>query len=127
MLVRRGLATATPALTHLAEQLLGRKLRGDDANGQHDSVEDASAALALVKMELERLRTDEGPTPPLQPPAVKVGCTGAPLMTDCMAAEYHHEVAANKAGRGMGATIVAILQFTATANHLFPAVLCVAC
>jgi hypothetical protein len=39
-------------------------------------VEDASAALSLVKAELERLRGEEGPTPPLPPPAVKVCAFG---------------------------------------------------
>jgi hypothetical protein len=76
----RGLASATPSLTHLAEQLLGKQLRGGTSSSTssqqqqqpHDSVEDASAALALVKVELERLRSEEGPTPPLPPPAVKV-------------------------------------------------------
>jgi hypothetical protein len=80
----RGLASATPSLTHLAEQLLGKQLRGGSGSSSsssssgkqqqqpHDSVEDASAALSLVKVELERLRSDEGPTPPLPPPAVKV-------------------------------------------------------
>jgi hypothetical protein len=73
----RGLASATPSLTHLAEHLLGKQLRGGSSSSSksqqpHDSVEDASAALSLVKAELERLRGDEGPTPPLPPPAVKV-------------------------------------------------------
>ncbi|WIA08143.1 hypothetical protein OEZ85_007599 [Tetradesmus obliquus] len=77
-----GLASATPSLTHLAEQLLGQQLRGGSSSSSqqqqqqqqqpHDSVEDASAALSLVKAELERLRSEEGPTPPLPPPANKV-------------------------------------------------------
>jgi len=64
----------------LADQLLGRKLRGttvsDVTGGQqlpHDSVEDAAASMALVQEELRRLTSGQGPTPPLQPPEVKVG------------------------------------------------------
>lgn len=63
-----GLASATPSLTHLAELLLGRTLRGADGSSVHDSVDDASAAMALVLRELSL----ESPTPPLVPPAIKV-------------------------------------------------------
>lgn len=63
-----GLASATPSLTHLADLLLGRTLRGTDGTSVHDSVEDASAAMALVVRELQQ----EAPTPPLAPPAIKV-------------------------------------------------------
>jgi hypothetical protein len=77
----RGLATASPSLKLLAEQLLGQHMRvgdtaaaaapGSQAQQQeqpHDSVEDASTSMALVKRELQQA----APTPPLEPPAVKV-------------------------------------------------------
>eukprot|EP00879_Flechtneria_rotunda_P023831 GHRR01025237.1.p1 GENE.GHRR01025237.1~~GHRR01025237.1.p1 ORF type:complete len:473 (+),score=185.98 GHRR01025237.1:256-1674(+) len=66
-----GLAEATPPLTHLAEQLLGKCLRGADGDAPHNSLEDARAALALVQRELDRAAT-QGPTPPLKPPEIRV-------------------------------------------------------
>ncbi|KAI8469105.1 MAG: hypothetical protein J3K34DRAFT_522384 [Monoraphidium minutum] len=114
----KGLSHATPSLVHLAEQLLGQKLRVGDAaagdagvgdaagggaekgsskdeeaskkesrkrkkaaaagggsggggEGVHDSREDAAAAMALVLHEVAAAAEGQ-PTPPLEPPAVKV-------------------------------------------------------
>lgn len=74
----RGLSSFIPSLALLSEQLLGAPLRGRDPSAplsttqpqqQHDSREDASVALALVKLELQR----EGqPSPALDPPDLKV-------------------------------------------------------
>lgn len=73
----RGLATFVPSLALLSEQLLGRPLRGRDPSAPtstskqqqqpHDSREDASVALALVKQELQR----GGPSPLLDPPELQ--------------------------------------------------------
>ena len=66
----------TPSLALLAEQLLGTPLRGRQPSAPlsssqpqqpHDSREDASTALALVKQEVQR----EGPTPVLDAPELK--------------------------------------------------------
>jgi hypothetical protein len=73
----RGLSSFVPSLALLSEQLLGQALRGRDPSApqstsqqqlQHDSREDASVALALVKLELQR----GAPSPLLDPPDLKV-------------------------------------------------------
>lgn len=78
--VYRGLSTYTPSLALLSEQLLGQPLRGrtlaapvssSQQQPQHDSREDASVSLALVKRELQQ----GTPSPPLETPDLKVRCT----------------------------------------------------
>jgi hypothetical protein len=73
----RGLSSFVPSLALLSEQLLGQPLRGRDPSAplsssqqqpQHDSREDASVALALVKLELQR----GAASAPLDPPDLKV-------------------------------------------------------
>lgn len=61
----QGLARSSPGLAALSELLLGDSSMRP--TGVHSSAEDALVAVRLVKHELEH-----GPTPPLDPPAVKV-------------------------------------------------------
>jgi len=68
------------SLDNAGRAIVGRSLRGATAGaaaaGQqlpHNSVEDAAASMALVQEELRRMASGQGPTPPLQPPEVKVG------------------------------------------------------
>lgn len=74
----RGLSSFVPSLALLSEQLLGQPLRGRDPSAplsssqqqpQHDSREDASVALALVKLELQ---PGAAGSAPLDPPDLKV-------------------------------------------------------
>ncbi|GIL50848.1 hypothetical protein Vafri_6967 [Volvox africanus] len=66
----RNLPSCIPGLKDLARAVLGVEMR-KRAGGAHDSMEDAAVAMRLVMRELQMA----APSPPLEPPQVKVPAT----------------------------------------------------